>query len=56
MHVKIVVTHGFHVDNTADGPREEWCGYCAITLVKFSENGKVERLLNAYDDHISIKR
>ena len=57
-HVQIVVTHGFHVDNMIDealGPPEHWCGYCAITSIKFTANGKMTHLLNASDGHVKTR-
>ena len=59
MNAKIIITHGFFIDEWADTlmaqKRANWCGYCAITCCKLTyneESVKKKVLINASDSHV----
>ena len=59
VHLQVAVSHGFLLVNMSDTsqgpPKEPWGGYCGVTLLKFSDDGKTEYLVNANNDHITQK-
>ena len=51
-----MVSHGFHVDvMSVKANPEQWCDYCAITMLKIRSDGEVENVINACDGHVASK-
>ena len=62
MNARIIITHGFFIDEWADiltaQRRDNWCGYCAITCCKLTnDNGTIIKkvLINANDSHVKSR-
>ena len=47
----VIVTHGFHVDESCIEKTGRWCNYCAVTALEFSQEG-TKGLLNAFEGHL----